>query len=162
MEDTRCFLMIPLPLSDSFISYPIQSMELGPVCCPLFVVTTGDSFQEHYAATKPLFSLALFSLFNCPCPQADGVLLALLFLSPLTQLLSAERRHLSDRAIVSRPAHCLLLSLTVMRFDQMCFSNPTCQLSAQQSTAPHLFCKSFFFLWSCPCSYYGVINEAVV
>lgn len=103
--------------SDSFISYPLQSMELGPVYCPLFVVTTGDSFQEHYTATKPLFSLALFSLFNCPCPQADGVLLAPLSLSPSTRLSSAERRHLSDRAIVSRPAHCLLLSLTVMRFD---------------------------------------------
>lgn len=105
--------------SDSFISYPGQSMEPGPVNCPLFVVTTGDSFQEHCASMKPLFSLALFSLFNCPCPQADWVLLALLSLSlsPPTLLPSAERRHLSDRAIVSRPAHCLPLSLTVMRFD---------------------------------------------
>ncbi len=57
--------------SDSFVSYPVLSMELGPVYCPLFVVTTGDSFQEHYAATKPLFSFTLLSLFNCPCLQAD-------------------------------------------------------------------------------------------
>lgn len=78
MEDARCFLMIPPLHSESFISYTGLSVKQ----CPLFVVTTGDIFQEHHATTKPLFSLALSSLLNCPCPQAGRVLLTFLSLNP--------------------------------------------------------------------------------
>ena len=58
-------------LPDDTSSLPDEYPTLCPVNragpTALFVETTGD--------TKPLFSLALF---NCPCPEADRVLLALL------------------------------------------------------------------------------------
>lgn len=103
------------PLSKGFISCTVAS-QWGWVCCPLFVVTTGDISQEHHAATKPLFSATLGCCLSMP-PRQPSPPDFTLSLSPLTQRPSAERIHLSDSAIVSEPAHWLLLSLSVMRFD---------------------------------------------
>lgn len=119
MEDARCFLMIPLPPLRQPHFLPCgQSMVLGPVYCPLFVVTTGDVFQEHCNHKAPFWlSTVLPVQLSMPPgpPSPPGSPLSPCL--PPTVLPSAERRHLTDRAIVSRPAHCLLLSLTVMRFD---------------------------------------------
>lgn len=78
MPDASWWYLSP---SYGFISYTLAS-QWSPVYCPLFVVTTGDIFQECSATTKPHFSLDLSSLLNCPCPQADWALLALLLPSP--------------------------------------------------------------------------------
>lgn len=88
------------------------SVELGPC-----------TIRCDYAATKPAFSLALFLLFNCSCPQADWVLQSLLSLSH--HLASPKRGHLSDSVIVNRPANSLVLSLMVVHFDWICFSITT-------------------------------------
>lgn len=108
---------LPTPWPDDEAGLSVVSC---PVCC---------DYRGHFSGTlcnhKATFQLSTILPVRLSVPQgwrsSPGSPLLSLSLShtvsssPYSPQL--KRRHLSDRAIVSRPAHCLLLSLTVMCFD---------------------------------------------
>lgn len=71
MEDARCFLMIPLPLTELPFPTPWPVTVAGPCVLSSVCCDCRGHFLEHQRATKPLLSSALSPLRFCPWPQAE-------------------------------------------------------------------------------------------